>query len=45
VENKKIEQAPELTAEEEKILDKIWLDILHDEDIKEMWTKNPPNRR
>lgn len=40
-----VEQAPELTEEDEKILDKIWADILREEESKDPWTKNKPSRR
>jgi len=40
-----IEEAPELTDEDEKILDKIWAEIAQEEEQKEKWGKNPPQKR
>jgi len=40
-----VEQAPILTEEDEKILDKVWAEVFREEEQKDRWGKNPPNRR
>lgn len=43
--DEKVEQGDELTEKDEQILDKIWLEILREEETKETWGKSKPNRR
>ena len=42
---KKVEEAPVLTEADEKILDRVWKEVLDKEEEKERWGKNPPQRR
>jgi hypothetical protein len=43
--SEQVEQADELSDEDEKILDKIWLEVLREEEQQDTWGKNKPQRR
>jgi len=42
---KKQDTFEDLSPDDEKILDKIWTEILQEEEAKERWAKNPPTKR
>jgi hypothetical protein len=39
IEKNKVEEPDDLTPEDEEILDKVWLEILREEEAKERWGK------